>query len=358
MTDPTSPRRKRTARFVEIATLAGVSPATVDRVLNERGSVSAAMRAKVVAAARQLGVPRVLPDTRHGLVHIDVLTPNNDTPFFQRLNLALQRSMQMLDRRIVLHRQVLPEADDDVITRAILEPRYKRAALIVTTHDTEPVREALKAVIERGESVVTMVTDIADVSRVHYAGIDNTCAGRTAGYFVGRLASRAGRVLLLCSRTDYRAHVDRIDGCREKLAEFEHLAVDIEQVDTYDDPDRCHRAVQHALKQGDLVGIYNSGYGSAGIEAALQKAGAAGKVVWVGHEMLDHHRRCIEQGTMDIVIDQDPDGQVFSALQHVLNACGVVEAPAPPGPVEFRVFCSANVRRNAYLVEELSGAAR
>ncbi|HLX00788.1 MAG TPA: LacI family DNA-binding transcriptional regulator, partial [Trinickia sp.] len=65
--------RKRSARFEEIAAEAGVSVATVDRVLNERGSVSAATRARVVAAAKRLAVPRILPDTRHGLVHIDVL---------------------------------------------------------------------------------------------------------------------------------------------------------------------------------------------------------------------------------------------------------------------------------------------
>lgn len=134
MSGTASPRRKRTPRFIEIAEAAGVSPATVDRVLNERGSVSAEMRARVVAAARQLGVPRVLPDTRHGLVHIDVLLPRNDTPFFRRMRQALQRSMQMLDRRIVLHRQILPEDDDDVITRAILEPPYARAGLIITPH--------------------------------------------------------------------------------------------------------------------------------------------------------------------------------------------------------------------------------
>ncbi|WP_242539700.1 hypothetical protein [Trinickia mobilis] len=57
----------------------------------------------------------------------------------------------MLDRRIVVHRSILPEADDDVIASAILEPRHKRAGLIVTTHDTAPVRDALAAVIERGE---------------------------------------------------------------------------------------------------------------------------------------------------------------------------------------------------------------
>jgi len=204
MAEPTPPRRKRTARFIEIARAAGVSPATVDRVLNERGSVSAAARARVVAAARQLGVPRVLPETSHGLMHIDVLLPQDSTPFFGRLNIALQRSVQMLDRRIMLHRQFLPCDDDNAITDAILHPPHRRAGLIVTTRDTPPVRDALREVIEHGERVVTMMTDVADIDRLHYAGIDNLQAGRTAGYFVGRFAPRAGRVLLLCGHKDYR----------------------------------------------------------------------------------------------------------------------------------------------------------
>ena len=351
MTDTASPRRKRSARFADIAAAAGVSPATVDRVLNERGSVSAAMRARVVAAARQLGVPRVLPAISHGLVHIDVLLPQNTTPFFQRVALGLERSMQMLDRRIVLHRQILPEADDDVIARAILRPEYKRAGLIVTTRDTAAVRAALRTVIARGEPVVTMVTDIAEVEGIHYAGIDNVSAGRTAGYFVGRLARGPGRVLLVCSRKDYRAHVERIGGCRAQLAEaFPGLVCDEEAIEHFDDADRCHRAVLKELRRGDVVGIYNSGYGSAGVEAALRKVGATGKIVWAGHEMLDLHRQYIEQGIMDIAIDQDPDGQIIAALQYVLHACGVLETPAPPEPVEFRIFCSANVRRDPYLV--------
>jgi LacI family transcriptional regulator len=354
-----STRRKRTARFVEIANEAGVSPSTVDRVLNERGSVSAATRARVIAAARRLAVPRILPETRHGLVHVDVLLPRNVTPFFGRLNLALQRLMQMLDRRIVVHRSILPEADDDVITDAILHPPYKRAGLIVTTHDTERVRDALHTAIERGEAVVTMVTDVAGVSRLHYAGIDNLCAGRTAGYFVGRLTREPGRVLLLSSRMDYRAHIDRIGGCQAVLAEsFPHLHYDAHSTEMYDDADRCYRAVMQALKAGDLVGVYNSGHGSAGVEAALRKAGAMGKVIWVGHEMLDDHRRYIEEGAMDVAIDQDPDGQVISALQHVLRACGVVEDAPPPGPVEFRIFCPANVRRDAYLPGEVPASWR
>ena len=344
------PRRKRTARFVEIAELAGVSATTVDRVLNERGSVSEKARERVVAAARQLGVPRLLPQTQHGLVHIDVLLPVNDTPFFRRLRQALQRSMQMLDQRVVVHRTLLSAADEARLPATIGQSRHRRAALIVTTQDTPAVREALAAAIARGEPVVTMVTDIGGIDRLHYAGIDNLRAGRTAGYFIGRLAKRPGRVLLIPGRLDYRAHLDRIEGCRAELAEhFVHLRGEISPRESQDEDDRCYHAVNAAIKGGNLVGIYNTGYGSAGIENALRNAGLGGEVTWVGHEMFDAHRQYIDAGVMDIAIDQDPDGQVISALQHVLHACGIVDEAPINESVEFRVFCSANVRGSPYL---------
>ncbi|KFG94766.1 sugar ABC transporter substrate-binding protein [Burkholderia paludis] len=344
-------RRKRTARFVEIAQLAGVSTATVDRVLNERGSVSAHARERVVAAAQKLGVPRHLPDVRHGLIHVDVLLPDTDTPFYRRLQQALQRAVQMLDRRVVVHRAILPAADDARLAALIERPAYRRAALIVTAGDTPRVREALAGAIARGESVVTMVSDIGGIARAHYAGIDNERAGRTAGYCIGRLAKRAGRVLLLGGRMGYRVHQDRIAGCRAELARaFPELACDDRAAETFDEDDRAYEIVAKALRApGDVVGLYNSGGGSAGIEAALHRFGAAGRVVWVGHEMLDQHRAYIEAGTMDIAIDQDPDGQAISALQHLMHACGMVEPPPPVEPVEFRVFCSANVRTSPYL---------
>lgn len=71
--------------------------------------------------------------------------------------------------------------------------------------------------------------------------------------------------------------------------------------------------------------------------------------MWIGHEMLDEHRTYIEEGTMDLVIDQNPDAQVISALQHLLHACGVLEDSPPDGPVEFGVFCVANLRQSSYL---------
>lgn len=344
-------RRKKTARFEEIAALAGVSVSTVDRVLNERDTASVRTREKVVQAARQLGVPRVLPETRHGLIHVDIVLPDNRTPFFQRLNLALQRAVAMLDKRIVVHRLWTPEQDEAALLRAIGPRRYRRQALIVSAPDTPAVRAALQQASSRGEHVTMVVTRVDGVPQADYVGIDNQAAGRTAGYLLGRLCQRAGRVLILSSRRDYLGHIERSQGCRELLtARFPQLSCDPEVTETHDDPDQCYWAVKQALQaEGGIVGLYNSGAGSPGIMAALQRF-ATDKVCWVTHEISDDHRQYLAQGMLDVVIDQDPDTQAIRALQNVMSALGLAPASATPEkPGEFRLYFTENMGQQPYL---------
>jgi LacI family transcriptional regulator len=362
MTDAVPPpapavRRKRGARFTEIAAAAGVSMATVNRVLNEHGGVSADTTARVIAAARQLGVPRVLPDPRHGLTRFDVVLARSTTPYFRRLELALTRSAQMLDRRILVHRHAVEATHAAQVEDLLSRPRHRRDGLIVALHDTPPVRAMLRRQIELGVPVVTLMSGIGgmgDAPDLHYAGIDNLAAGRTAGHFIGRLAQRPGRVLRLTNTLDYRAHADRLRGCAEVLAERHPLIDPGAPVPCHDDADRCQLALRHALAAAQrdgvpLVGLYHSGAGSAGIAAELQRLAPAERPVWVGHELSDEHRTLLRLGLLDLVIDQDPDGQIASALHHLLHASGHVEQPAPAEPNEFRLFCAENIRGGPYL---------
>ena len=340
----TAVRRKRGPRFNEIAEAAGVSQSTVNRVLNERGSVSAETRARVLAAAKRLGVPRLLPDNRRGLIRFDVIIAGNNTPYFQRLNLAFQHSMQLLDKKVVIHRTFIPEdADDDTIARTILAPRHKRHGLIVAVHDCEKVRQALRQVIQSGVAVVTLMSDIADVPRIHYAGIDNYRAGRTAGYMLGRFARGPGRILVLTNSLDYQAHADRVRGLATVMADTWPALQVTPPLACHDEDDQCYAAVLQALRlYPDLLGIYNSGAGTPGIVAALRKAGVAGRVLLAGHELSAEHRQFIDAGIMDLVIDQDPDGQTLSGIQHLLYACGLLDLAPATEPNEFRLFCREN----------------
>lgn len=345
-------RRKKSARFTEIAALAGVSVATVDRVLNERDTASVKTREKVVQAARQLGVPRVLPETRHGLIHIDIVLPDNPSPFFRRLNQAMQRGVAMLDKRLVVHRVTTPEEDEAALVRAIGPRRYQRQALIVSAPDTPAVRQALQQARANGEHVVMVVTRVNDVPQAGYVGIDNHAAGRTAGYLLGRLCHREGRILTLSSRLDYLGHIERSSGCREVLtAQFPHLRCDPDVAETHDDPDRCYLALKKALQnKGDVVGLYNTGAGSPGIHAALQRF-AKEKVCWITHEISDDHRQYLRQGMLDVVIDQDPDTQAIRALQHLMVALGMAPASLRQSeePGDFRLYFAENMGQQPYL---------
>jgi LacI family transcriptional regulator len=348
--EPTrSPRRKRAPRFVDIAAEAGVSEATVDRVLNERGSVSAAARERVVAAATRLGVARLLPDVRHGLMHVDILMPLNHTPFYRRLDLALQRAIDSVERRIVVHRLHVGEQRDEDYARAILLPPYPRAGLIIAAPSSPRTIAALQVVAARGEPVVTMVSDVPEVASRIYVGVDNYGAGRTAGHVLGRRIGGKGNVLVLPALRSYRAHTERAQGCCDELAEFfPDCRVIMPDADTVDDPSACYRIVQRAIRKQRIAAIYNTGDGAQGIEAALDEAGLTGRMAWAGHEIDDMHRRLLAERKMDMAIDQDPDGQAFSALQRLLSLAGQNTASVPSFRGEFMVFLPTHIRGSGY----------
>ncbi|TWB57386.1 regulatory LacI family protein [Rhizobium sp. ERR 922] len=70
------------ARLVDIAAAAGVGLPTVERVLNERGSVRPQTAEKVVLAAKRLGYKRIIPSLYRGTIRIEVILVRPESPFF------------------------------------------------------------------------------------------------------------------------------------------------------------------------------------------------------------------------------------------------------------------------------------
>jgi LacI family transcriptional regulator len=345
-------RRKTAPRLIDIAHAAGVGIATVNRVLNDSGKASASTREKVISAARQLGARRLMPEVHRGLTRFDFVFARSQTPFFQRLEIALTRHMQLLDRRIAVHRHAFDPADEKQIAAFIKKPPHKRNGLIVVVRDTPTLRDAVQHVIKQGVPVVTLMSDLSDVNSLHYAGINNLQAGRSAAYFLGRLCPQPGRVLVLTNDLHYRAHRDRSNGFLSVLQQrFAHLdCLAVQQV--RDDTDLAFAAVDSALQMRNaapLMGIYNSGAGSHGIAQALRKH--THNPVWIGHELTDEHRSHLVSGAMDLVIDQDPDGQILSGMQYLLHANKWLDQMPTARPTDFRLYCAENITHQAYLPE-------
>ncbi|MCG5077512.1 LacI family DNA-binding transcriptional regulator [Paraburkholderia tagetis] len=340
-------RRKKAPRFAEIAAEAGVSESTVDRVLNERGRVSYQARDKVIVAAMRLGVRRVLPEMWHGLRHIDVIMPINSTPMFQRLDYALRRSIQMLDRHIVVHRLTLKRDDDVSYAKAISSPPYRRSGLIVVGDSNERTLDAINEALGRGERVVSMVTELPNSL---YVGVDNCVAGRTAAHMIGKLTRGKGRVLLLRGPYGAPDHEQRVIGfVRELKQAHPFLELEIAPQDTKDDADVCFRLVEASLNRGPLDAIYNTGCGNLGIREALRRRNLLGKLVWVAHEMHQTNAELLRHDHINLVIDQNPDAQVLYALQSVLSDDASSDLPkGNAGHTDISLFTMANVPEAPY----------
>ena len=308
---------------LDIAREAGVSSATVDRVLNNREGVRERTRSSVLETARRLGYVTAGETPASSLpIRLDFVLPAGTNTFIANL-------FEQLLNRASLHNDV------DVRVHSIegFNPdslAQQLDALIGTTQgvgvialDHPTVREAMRRLAASGAPIVTLVSDILHVPRLSYVGIDNRAAGRLAGYLLGRLIRTEGKrkVALFAGSLSYRGHEEREMGFRHVIMEeFPDLEV-VEFREIRDDRQRAYEEVSSLLKRHpDLSAIYNIGAGNAGIGHALLEAGLSRSVLFLGHELTESTKRLLLDGTMDAVIDQNPRVEAREAISILKGA--------------------------------------
>ena len=320
--------------YRDIARHAGVGTATVERVLNGRGGVRPDLVARVVIAARALKYPRTLPDTHRGLLRIEVLMVRPETTFYRRLSRAFERIAATLDPLVVVQRSFTEEMKPEAIARRILSTETPRAGLILAVPNSPLISAAVEAVVARGIPVVHVVTR-ASGHTGEFVGIDNQAAGRTAAFFIARMARAQGPVVALCHPI-YQVHRDRIRGFSDYFLKhpgpiaFEWLGF------TRDEEHFSAETLAMVLERHpDLVGLYNAGGANAALISVLQRHPRGRDILFVGHELTDYTRAALGEGIMDVVLDQAPEAQARRALDIILRKVGLTEIEPDRNPIRF-----------------------
>jgi len=329
----------------DIAREAGVSSATVDRVLNNRDGVRARTREIVLDTARRLGYiddGNLSPAVMTSVIRLDFVLPAGTNSFIKMLHhqLATQAALRRdLDVRIHSVEGFNPDALALALKR--LDPETHGVGVIALDHPT--VREAIRALSARNIKVVTLASDIS-VPRIAYVGIDNRAAGRLAGYVLGRFlgATEESKVALFAGSLSYRGHEEREMGFRHVLAEdFPNLRI-VELREMRDDREQAHREAATLLQtHSDIAGIYNIGAGNSGIARALKEAGKEQDIVFVGHEATEGSKALLLDRTMDAVIDQNPRVEAREALDILTNS--IRGTPYAFHPLRLQVIFRENI---------------
>ncbi len=333
----------------DIAERAGVSLATIDRVLNLRPGVHAATRARVDAAIAELGYVRdiaaanLAKGRNYSLVFI---LPDNDNSFMATLRAEVRIATARANlERMAIRIIEVPPFDAAALTQALeLARRDRPSGVAFVAIDSDDVAQAADRLVEDGIAVVTLVSDLSGSRRDHYAGVDNVAAGRTAASLMGRfLSGRGGDIAVVAGSMLVRDHRERLQGFRAVIeSEFRQLRL-LPVLEGRDDPMAVEALVAGALGNDALCGVYSLGAGNRGLLRALRAWPGGRPLSVIAHELTETTSNALRQGVVDAVLNQDAGHEVRSAIR-------VLKARADGQPV---IAAQERIRIDIFLRDNL-----
>jgi LacI family transcriptional regulator len=334
----------------DIAAHAGVSLATVDRVLNRRPGVTTATREKVDRAVIELGFVRDVgaANLAKGRVYpLTFIIPSNDNSFMRGLRSALDEAKGLsAQERIAIRLIDVPAFDAVALAQALDEAAADApAGVAFVAVDAPEVLAAAGRISAQGIPLVTLVSDLSGAVRDHYAGIDNAAAGRTAASLLGRfLGGRSGKVAVLAGSMLVRDHRERCDAFTDAMiGNFPEVHL-LPVLEGRDDPVTVEQMIGTVFADhADIIGIYSLGAGNRGLVRALEGVVRDRRPVVIAHELTETTRTALQSGLIDAVLNQDAGHEVRSAIR-------VLKAKADGLPV---IAAQERIRIDIFLKDNL-----
>ena len=317
-----------TPTIAEIARLAGVGTATVDRVLNRRPGVNAETVERVLQVVATLGAkPQPGRPRRGENFRFAFVLPEEASPFIGLIDRQIAQSAGDFRHQHITEVTHRLDARDPARFAGQLAALGDHDGIAVLAPDLPPIKLAINELVRAGVHVVTLFSDVAGSMRETYIGADNRAAGRTAGLLLARMAQPGARDTLLLSSqaTRLSAEIERRVGFAQVLEErFPQLHM-VRIPDLPADADGAETALGQFLAGGldpsRVAGIYNVGSGGAGVARALARHGLTAQVGAVVHDLTDEHRTLLTAGALSYLLHQDIHYCVLAAARVLRAQC-------------------------------------
>jgi len=329
----------------DIAAQAGVSVATVDRVLHGRDGTRAHTVRRVEQAIAELErqSAQVGLVGRKFIVDVVMQTPVRFSDMARR---ALEGELAALHPAVFRARWHLGEDTPLPAIVATLDAVAARGShgVLLKAPDLPPVRAAIERLVARRIPVVTMVTDVLHAPRLAYVGMDNRAAGATAAWLIGQvLPVRRAGVLVSLSSNRFQGEEEREMGFRQAIREHHpHLAVhDIsEGLGLHQATARLVR--ERLRERPDVQAVYSVGGANKAILEAFAQLERPCRF-FVGHDLDADNLALLRRGQLHALLHHDLAHDMRAACRHVMRAHGAGGAIAPVGLSTVQIVTPCNI---------------
>ena len=325
----------------EIAHQAGLSLATVDRVLHGRAHVRALTQDRVRAAEQELHRQHAASQLRGTRLTIDIVMQAPDR-FSSAVRAAFEAELPLIRPATFRARfhlaEVLEEREIVALLRAIA--RRGSQGIVLKAPATPAIEACLADLAARNIPVVSYVTDVAPPLRLAYVGMPNKRAGATAAYLLCRMAQRQpARVLITLSSREFEGEDARRIGFAQYLGQnAAHLAMT-----TVSEGFGVNRTtgalIQHALEQHpDITCVYSIGGGNTAILDAFAAVGRRIEV-FAAHDLDRTNTELLRSGRVSFVIHHSLRQDARQVALHISKHHHLIAADTRIEATEISIAC-------------------
>jgi ribose transport system substrate-binding protein len=179
----------------------------------------------------------------------------------------------------------------------------------------------VKAASDAKVPVVIFDSDLKDKSYVSFVATDNRAAGRLAGERMAKLLGGKGSVLVLRYQEGSASTNHREEGFLEAIRQFPEIKIASDNRYGGATTETAHAASENLLlaqnaAKGTIDGIFTPNESTTfGMLLALQKAGLAGKVHFIGFDSSEKLIAGVSSGQIDALVLQDPMKMGYLAVK-------------------------------------------
>jgi LacI family transcriptional regulator len=336
---------RRSFSMKEISRQAGLSLATIDRVLHRRGGVQIATVKRVRQALKELKAQGDLSILRGRKFTIDIVM---EAPlrFSELVRKAIEAELPHLQPAQFRCRFHCFEVLDQESVISLLRKIAMRGSngLILKVPNFENVSAAVDQLQALGIAVVTLVTDIPNSNRLAYVGIDNSAAGATAAYILGKwLPNSPASVLVNVSSTDFSGEDERQVAFRHAMNKtFPHLSPVVVS-EGFGLHGRTFDLAREALQaNSSILAAYSAGGANTAILEAFAKLGRACRV-FIAHDLDDENRILLQREQIHAVLHHDLRADMRRCCLHILRANGVLHSEIDIAQSAIQVITPHNI---------------